>query len=151
MYNDKSKLSSKGLKITPQRVAVMDALSSLVSHPTAESIITYIRRKHPNIAPGTVYKTLEVFVNKGIIKKVMTDEGITRYDHILENHHHLYCSQTGEITDYIDEDLDNLLSEYFKRKKIAGFNVKGITLQVTGDRKRINRSKQNKPQTKNNS
>lgn len=134
MYHNKNTLSSKGLKITPQRVAVMDALNSLASHPTAEAIITYIRKKHPNIAPGTVYKTLEVFVNKGIIKKVMTDEGITRYDPILESHHHLYCSKTGEITDYVDEELDQLLREYFKKKKIKGFNVKGITLQVIGDK-----------------
>ena len=51
----KNKLFEKGLKITPQRLAILEAVYNL-SHPTADDIIRYIRRKHSNIAVGTVYK-----------------------------------------------------------------------------------------------
>jgi Fur family peroxide stress response transcriptional regulator len=62
-------LIKNGLKVTPQRIAVLDALYSLNNHPTVERIIDFIRKNHPNIAVGTVYKALETFEIKGIVKK----------------------------------------------------------------------------------
>ncbi len=64
-----SRLSGAGLKITPQRIAVLEAIISLKNHPTAENIAEYIKANHPNIATGTVYKTLETFVEKGLAKR----------------------------------------------------------------------------------
>ena len=134
MYSDKNKnsLAAKGLKITPQRIAVLDALNKLKNHPTADSVISYVRKNHPNIAPGTIYKTLELFVSKGIIKKVKTDKDSMRYDSVLEHHHHLYSSQSELIEDYYDEELSNLIEKYFERKKIPNFIVEEVKLQVIG-------------------
>ena len=56
-----------------------------------------------------------------------------RYDAIMQQHHHLYCTETERIEDFEDSDLDKLISEYFKQKKIKGFKVKDITLQITGE------------------
>ena len=86
----RNKLSAKGLKITPQRIAILDAIEKLNNHPTAENIIDYIRRNHPNIATATVYKVLDALAGNDLIKKVKTDKDIMRYDAITENHHHLY-------------------------------------------------------------
>ena len=55
-----------------------------------------------------------------------------RYDGILEIHHHLYCSESEEIKDYINEDLDQLLSDYFKKNGIENFEVGEIRLQING-------------------
>lgn len=121
-----------GLKITPQRIAVLEAMNSLTDHPTAECIIDYIRRNHPNIAVGTVYKTLETFVDKGIIKKVKTERDVMRYDSILEKHHHLYCIESDRIDDYYDPDLTLLIENYFSKKEIPNFNIDDIKLQITG-------------------
>jgi Fur family peroxide stress response transcriptional regulator len=55
-----------------------------------------------------------------------------RYDGILERHHHLYCSESDRIEDYNDKELDDLLNEYFKRKKIKDFKVEDIKLQIKG-------------------
>ncbi|MBI2417035.1 MAG: transcriptional repressor [Ignavibacteriales bacterium] len=132
MYSDKNTLISVGLKITPQRIAVMEALHKLKSHPSAEMIISFIQKSHPHIAVGTIYKVLDLFVAKGIIRKVMTDKGVMRYDSVLDKHHHLYCSESGEIIDYVDEELDVLLKDYFERKKVTGFSIEEINLHLIG-------------------
>ena len=128
----RNKFSQKGLKITPQRVIILEAIYKLNNHPTADNIIENIRESHPNIAIGTVYKVLETLVENGLIRKVKTDKDIMRYDGIIENHHHLYCSKCDLIEDYIDEDLDNLLKNHFKDKNIKGFKIEDIVLQIRG-------------------
>jgi Fur family peroxide stress response transcriptional regulator len=108
-------LMTSGLKVTPQRIEVLEAIMNLNNHPTADNIIDYIQKNHPNIAIGTVYNILEILVEKRIIRKVKTDRDIMRYDAITDNHHHLYCEESDKIEDYFDEDLDNLLEDYFAK------------------------------------
>jgi Fur family peroxide stress response transcriptional regulator len=126
------KLKEKGLKITPQRVAIYDAIVKLKNHPTAENIIEYIKTNHPNISVGTVYKVLDSLVENDLLKKVKTERDIMRYDAVLSNHHHLYCAETDRIEDYEDEQLNKLISRYFEKKKIKNFKVQDIKLQITG-------------------
>lgn len=128
----RNKFSEKGLKITPQRVFILEAVYKLNNHPTADNIIEFIRESHPNIATGTVYKVLETLVENGLIKKVKTDNGVMRYDGIIENHHHLFCSECELIEDYNDEELDKLLQNHFKNKNIKGFNIEDIVLHIRG-------------------
>lgn len=125
-------LKNGNLKVTPQRVAVLEALSKLNDHPTADKIKEYVVKNHPNIAVGTIYKTLETFVEKGFVKKVKTDEDVMRYDAILDKHHHLYCEDTNRIEDFFDNELNNMLEEYFKEKRIPNFKVKDVKLQIIG-------------------
>ena len=127
-----SRLKGVGLKLTPQRLAILDAIYNQLDHPTAERITDCVRKQHPTIATGTVYKVLDVLVENELIKKVKTDKDVMHFDGILENHHHLYCSQTDEIQDYMDDDLDGILKDYFKKKKIAGFKIDEIRLQING-------------------
>ena len=121
-----------GLKITPQRLAILEVLLLLDNHPTAESIIRYIRLSHPNIAAGTVYKTLDTFSRKGLINKVKTEMDIVRYDAIPEKHHHLYCAESERIEDFVDPELDKILDKYLKYKKIPNFQIEDIKLQIVG-------------------
>ncbi len=88
--NSVDKLKSKKLKVTPQRVAIFEAIYTLDNHPTAENIIQYIGKKYPNIAVGTVYKVLDSFVENGLLNRVKTENDVMRYDPMVENHHHLY-------------------------------------------------------------
>jgi len=129
----RKKLSEKGLKVTPQRISILNAVYKLDNHPTAENIIEHIRESHPNIATGTVYKVLETFVENQLIKKVKTDKDIMRYDGDVENHHHhLYCTECDLIEDYIDDELDLILKEYFKKNVFNGFEIEDIVLQIRG-------------------
>jgi Fur family peroxide stress response transcriptional regulator len=125
-------LKNSDLKITPQRIAVLEALNNLKNHPTADKIKEYVVKNHPNIAVGTIYKTLETFVEKGLVKKVKTEQDVMRYDAILDKHHHLYCEDTERIEDFFDDQLNEMLEEYFKKKKIPNFKVKDIKLQIIG-------------------
>lgn len=127
-----NKLSQKGLKVTPQRIAILEAIMNLNNHPTAENIIDYIKINHPNISVGTVYKVLDAFVEKELISKVKTEKDIMRYDPLVENHHHIYCSDSDRIDDYVDMELNHLLENYFENKKIPGFRIEDIKLQIIG-------------------
>jgi Fur family peroxide stress response transcriptional regulator len=127
-----TKLIEKGLKITPQRIAILEAIIKLNNHPTAENIIEFIRKNHPNISVATVYKVLEALVAKGLIKKVKTEKDIMRYDAMVESHHHLYCSESDRIEDYKDTELNELLEGYFEKKSIPGFRIEDIKLQIIG-------------------
>ncbi len=129
----RDKLQEKGLKVTPQRVAIFDAIVKLRNHPTADNIIDYIRSNHPNISVGTVYKVLDSLVENNLVKKVKTERDIMRYDAIMTNHHHLYCAETDRIEDFEDEKLNHLLTEYFRKNKIKNFNIQDIKLQITGN------------------
>jgi len=125
-------LKNSGLKITPQRMAVLEAITDLKNHPTADKIKEYVVKNHPNIAVGTIYKTLETFVEKGLVQKVKTEKDVMRYDAILEKHHHLYCEDTEQIEDFFDDKLNSMLEDYFKKKKIPNFKVKDTKLQIIG-------------------
>jgi len=129
--NIKNKLSEKGLRITPQRMSILEAIYN-TNHPTADDIIKYIRQKHSNIATGTVYKVLDTFVQKGLIKRITTDKDVIRYDGLLIHHHHLHSSEDILIEDYIDEELDRILKKYFQKKRINDFKIEEITLQIKG-------------------
>jgi Fur family peroxide stress response transcriptional regulator len=125
-------LAEKGLKVTPQRMAVIGALNKLKNHPTTEMVIEFIKRNHPNISAGTVYKTLEILTENNIIRKVKTEKDVMRYDAILVSHHHLYCADSDRIEDYFDEDLDEILQQYFLKKDMPDFEIEDIKLHIKG-------------------
>jgi Fur family peroxide stress response transcriptional regulator len=128
----REKLQDKGLKVTPQRVAIFEAIIKLKNHPTAENIIDYIRTNHPNISVATVYKVLDSFVENNLLRKVKTEKDVMRYDAVLSNHHHLYCAETDRIEDYENEDLNKLIGDFFKKNRIRNFRIQDIKLQITG-------------------
>ena len=128
----RNRLIEKGLRVTPQRVAIYDAILKLRSHPTADEIIAVIKKDQPHIATGTVYKVLDSLVENGLIVKVKTEKDIMRYDAITENHHHLYCAESNRIEDYFDKDLNELIGNYFEQKRIPNFKIEDIKLQIIG-------------------
>jgi Fur family peroxide stress response transcriptional regulator len=128
----RNKLKERGLRVTPQRVAVLEAVIILNNHPTAEQIIGFIKEHHPNVAIGTVYKILDVLEGNKLLKKVKTESDVMRYDAVTESHHHLYCAESDRIEDYFDEGLNNLLENYFTNHNIPGFKVEDIKLQLIG-------------------
>ncbi len=125
------RLKEAGLRITPQRIAVLETVIDS-NHPTAEQLLTRIRKTHPNIATGAIYKVLETFVNKGIIRKIETQSGVMRYDAILKSHHHLQDENDNRIEDYFDDELDRLVKEHLAKKQIPEFEISDIKIQIIG-------------------
>jgi Fur family transcriptional regulator, peroxide stress response regulator len=128
----RNKLIEKGLKVTPQRMAILESVIMLNNHPAVENIVDYIRKNYPNIATATVYKVLDALLKAGLISKVITEKNILRYDALTENHHHLYCSDSDRIEDYLDDDLNKMLLDYFQQKEIPGFKIEDLKLQIIG-------------------
>jgi Fur family peroxide stress response transcriptional regulator len=126
------KLIEKGLKVTPQRISILEAIIKLNNHPTAENIIDYIRNNHPNISTATVYKVLDALVANELIKRVKTERDVMRYDAIMEAHHHLYCSESDRIEDFVDTELNEMIEKYFEKKKISDFKIEDVKLQIIG-------------------
>ena len=135
MANDviRVKLIENGLKVTPQRIAVLEALADLKNHPTTENIIDHVKKNHPHVSAGTIYKTLDVFVEKEIVFKVKTDRDIMRYDFLPERHHHLYCTESDKVKDYFDDELNKIIDQYFMKKRIPDFKIRDIKLQIIGN------------------
>jgi len=132
MFSASENLKEKGLKVTPQRIAIYKAVVNLKNHPTAENVVEAIRTDFPSISVGTVYKVLNVLVENNLLKKVKSEKDIMRYDAMVDHHHHLYCNDTDKIVDYEDEELDELVMQYFKKKRIKNFKIEDIKLQITG-------------------
>ena len=93
------KLRVRRLAVTPQRLAVLAALQALTDHPHAERIFQEVRRQIPAISFNTVYKTLEVFCQKGLVTKVNPLHEIARYDKSTQEHAHLICRVCPRIID----------------------------------------------------
>ncbi len=126
-------LTDNKLKVTPQRTAVLEVICNLNNHPSADNIIDYLRLNFPHIPLSTVYKILDVFVEKGIVSKVKTDNDVMRYDFVSEKHHHLYCAESDRIEDYFDEKLDKIIGDYLLKNPIPDFRIKDIRLQIVGN------------------
>ena len=97
------KLRSRHISVTPQRLAVLADLEGRRDHPTAEQIYQKVQRNMPAISFNTVYKTLEVFCQKGLVIKVNPLHEVARYDIETEHHAHLICRHCHFIVDLSDE------------------------------------------------
>jgi Fur family transcriptional regulator, peroxide stress response regulator len=98
------KLRARHISVTPQRLAVLANLESRRDHPTAEQIYQEIQRDMPTISFNTVYKTLEVFCQRGLVIKVNPLHEVARYDVETDHHAHIICRQCHLIVDLPDEE-----------------------------------------------
>jgi Fur family peroxide stress response transcriptional regulator len=129
-----SVLSEKGLKVTHQRIVVYQALLHTKKHPTAEQVYESIKENNPTISVATVYKTLETLAENKLINKVSTPQGTMRYDARIDNHNHIYVSNTHEILDYEDDALREVLLHYLHKKNFSNLNITDFKLQIKGEK-----------------
>ncbi|MGK7918604.1 MAG: Fur family transcriptional regulator [Trichodesmium sp.] len=104
----KRKMQSKGLRITPQRFAVYANLLSRSDHPTVEDILSEVNRDLPISSKATIYSALSVLREVDLVKEVLLEEGVTRYDANVQPHHHFCCQNCGAIIDIDWETFSNL-------------------------------------------
>ena len=119
------KAKENGLRITPQRTAILQELLTAKDHPTADDIYKRIVKKIPNISFDTVNRTLLTFSKIGITKIVEGYGQAKRYDPDMGIHHHFRCIPCGSITDFYNKDYDNIAvpSEINKRFTVTGKKV----------------------------
>jgi len=94
------KLKTKGVKVTPQRVAIINFLEKNRIHPSADDIYNGIVKEYPSISLATIYNTLDKLEEIGkIIKLKVADDHIVNYEYNLTPHQHFYCRKCGKIYD----------------------------------------------------
>ena len=119
------KLKKAGLKITPQRMIILDSLKNNRDHPTADAIYQKTKLKFPNISFDTVNRTLITFAQRGIIKVAEGHSGAKRYDSITEPHHHFHCVRCNKIIDFLNKEYDRikLPESIIKKHKVLGQKI----------------------------
>jgi Fur family peroxide stress response transcriptional regulator len=119
-----------GLALTPQRLAIYQVLAGDDSHPGAEDIFRRIKPTLPSLSLGTVYRTLELFEEHGLVSRVNAFGDQSRFDANLEAHHHLICIHCRKIFDHRDPQLEKLLAP---RHDPDGFHILTHQIQFFGE------------------
>jgi Fe2+ or Zn2+ uptake regulation protein len=102
-------LRDRGMRITSQRVVVHRALQELGRHVTADELLDAVSDRLPNVALPTIYATLELFEELGMVRRVQR-AGTSLFDPRTDVHHHLICTVCGSIED-LDAELDTTALE----------------------------------------
>jgi Fur family ferric uptake transcriptional regulator len=125
-----SLLSQKGHKITAQRRAVIDVVVNSRKHLAPAALHERVRRTHPAIGLVTVYRTLEMLYELGLICRVHRVGKSRSYTLALSgHHHHLVCSDCGTVADFTGCDLEVLQRRISQE---TGFKIEGHLLQFVG-------------------
>jgi Fur family peroxide stress response transcriptional regulator len=96
---------ARGLKFTPQRLAIYRVLAGTTAHPSVEEIYQAVRKEHPMISLNTVYNTVETLKEIGVITEVSHLHDRARYDANITAHHHIICIQCKKIEDLFDDTI----------------------------------------------
>jgi Fur family peroxide stress response transcriptional regulator len=117
-------LKAKGLRVTPQRFAVYANLLARTDHPTAEQILTDLNHKSPQSSQATVYSSLQALQTAGLIREVLLESGVSRYDANIRPHHHFRCRCCGEIQDVPWTQLQDLdLQSLQSGRRVEGYEI----------------------------
>jgi Fe2+ or Zn2+ uptake regulation protein len=92
-------LQAKGLRVTPQRAAIYANLLNRTDHPTVEQLLADLNSDLPLSSKATVYSALAALQTVGLVRQVLLEEGVTRYDAHVAPHHHFHCQCCGSIQD----------------------------------------------------
>lgn len=133
----KALLKQNGLKVTTQRIAILEVLSNRPDeHLTAEEIYDCVKEMYPEIGLATVYRTIQVLSDLKLIDNLNLNDGYIRYeigkvgqDKSLHHHHHLICLECGQVLTFEDDLLEKLEE---KIQESMGFTVENHDLKLYG-------------------
>jgi len=122
-------LKTTGVRITPQRHAILEYLIQSMAHPTADEIYKALEGKFPNMSVATVYNNLRVFREVGLVKELTYGDASSRFDFVTNDHYHMICECCGKIVDFHYPGLDEI--EHFA-SQVTGFDVHSHRLEIYG-------------------
>lgn len=124
-------LRHRDIRLSAHRLAVARFVLYTRSHPSVENVWSAVRKVFPMISRATVYNTLNLFVDKGLLQRLLVGEGKVVYDPDLSPHHHLVDEDTGVIHDIPREALEIPYIE-----SVNGFEVTSCQVVMRGRRKK---------------
>lgn len=114
---------------TIQKSLVLEAVCSLCNHPTSADVYEKVREKHPTISKATVYRNLDILMQKGEINRIDAPVGAARYDRNTIPHYHVRCRECGKVSDIIMQDVGDiscLVSDSY------GYELTGYRIEFEG-------------------
>ncbi len=128
------KCIDKGVKLTDQRKIIAKIMSEADDHPDVDELYKRVSKIDPKISIATVYRTVKLFEETGILTKHEFKGGKARYEELNEGHHdHLIDVKTGEIIEFVDDEIEKL------QKKVAekyGYKLVDHKLELYGIKKK---------------
>ena len=125
-----SRCEAKGLRITGQRRVIAQVLEDSDDHPDVEELYARASAVDPRISIATVYRTVKLFEEAGIVDKLEFGDGRARYEDAERDHHdHLIDMNSGEVIEFVDAEIE-ALQEKIARK--LGYELRGHRLELFG-------------------
>lgn len=131
MKDDISTLKDRGINPSAQRVAIARYVLHTEAHPSADEVWTRVKDHFPMVSRATVYNTLNLFVEKGLLRQLVLTEGRVVFDPKTDDHHHLIDEDTGQI-----HDVPWGAVEVSQISKLKGFEVREYQVVMRGRRTR---------------
>jgi Fur family transcriptional regulator, peroxide stress response regulator len=122
-------LKETGVRITPQRHAILEYLIQSMAHPTADDIYKALEGKFPNMSVATVYNNLRVFREVGLVKELTYGDASSRFDYVTSDHYHVICDECGKIVDFHYPGLDEVEQ---LASHVTGFKVRNHRMEIYG-------------------
>ena len=122
-------LRARGQRVTPQRLMIASAVRGLDHHATAEQIHGAVAERMPGVSLPTVYATLELLEEMGMVRRLASDTGTALFDPRTEAHHHLVCRRCGAVAD-VDGTIDD--DAVVRAARRAGFAPDDAQLVIRG-------------------
>jgi len=124
-------LERRGLKLTAERQALFDELFSRHEHVEADELLVRLRAKHKKISRATIYRTLELMVDSGIVGRLRMGEAGYRYERLRagDHHDHIICDHCGKVIEFFEARIEALQDEVAARH---GFVLLSHSHQMRG-------------------
>ena len=121
---------AKGLRMTGQRRTIASVLQESDDHPDVEELYTRASSRDPKISIATVYRTVKLFEEAGILEKLEFGDGRARYEDAERDHHdHLIDMNSGEVIEFVDPEIEALQEKIAKK---LGYKLIGHRLELYG-------------------
>ena len=121
---------AKGLRMTGQRRIIAQVLQDADDHPDVEELFARASAQDENISIATVYRTVKLFEESGILERVEFGDGRARYEDAEREHHdHLIDMNSGEVIEFVDPEIEALQEKIAER---LGYTLKGHKLELYG-------------------
>ncbi|QHT62886.1 transcriptional repressor [Paenibacillus lycopersici] len=122
-------LKSTGVRMTPQRHAILSFLMHSMTHPTADEIYKSLSPSFPSMSVATIYNNLRLFVEAGLVRELTYGDDSSRFDADLSEHYHAICRTCGTIVDF---DYPPLTDVEEAASRETGFKVEGHRMEIYG-------------------
>ncbi len=122
-------LKQTGVRMTPQRQAILEYLAVSRTHPTADEIFKALEDKFPNMSVATVYNNLRVFKESGLVNELTYGDSSSRFDFASDAHYHIMCQECGKIVDFKYPGIDAVENV---AARLSGFEVSTHRLEIYG-------------------